>query len=83
MCFSLAWIAQFLIWLVIICGAIALLRLLVGFILPKLGVGGEILSFVAQALYIIMWVVICIAAIYFIFDLISCLGPSLSMPRMR
>jgi hypothetical protein len=38
-------------------------------------------SFVARALYIIMWMVICIAAVVFIFGLISCLAPS--MPRLR
>ena len=83
MCFSLAWLAQLLIWIIVICGVIALLRLLIAFVLPKLGVGGEILAFVAQAFWIIFWVVICCALVFFVFDLIACLGPSLHVPSMR
>jgi len=82
-CFSLELLKNFLIWLVIICGAIALIQLLIRFIRPRIvGPGGEILDFVISALWIVLWVVIAIAAIVFIFDLIACLGPSL-MPRLR
>lgn len=81
MCFSLQWVEQLLIWLVVICAVVALLRLLVSFVLPKLGLGAEVLAFIVRAVTIIMWAVICIAAIIFIFDLIACLAPS--MPRLR
>ena len=30
MCFSLVWLEQFLVWLIVICAVVALLRLLVG-----------------------------------------------------
>jgi hypothetical protein len=83
MCFSLAWLAQFLIWLVIICAVVALLRLLVSFVLPKLGWGAEIVAFVVAAIRIVIWAIILIALIIFIFDLIACLAPSLSFPRMH
>ena len=81
MCFSLQWLESFLVWLVIVCAVVALIRLLIGFIIPKLGVGAEVASVVVRALWIVMWAIICVALIYFIFDLIMCLGPSL--PRMR
>ena len=84
MCFGLEWFEHALIVLVIVCAAIALIRLLIAFILPKLGLGGEIVAFVVQAAYIIMWAVICIAAIYFIFSLIACLlGSGIGLPRLR
>jgi len=57
------------------------IRLLIAFVLPHLGLNAEVVSFVARALYIIMWMVICIAAVVFIFGLISCFAPS--VPRLR
>jgi hypothetical protein len=85
MCFGLEWFMHVLIMLVIVCGVIALLRLLVAFVLPRLGLGGEIVAFIVSAAYIVMWVVICIAAIYFIFSLVSCLIGSggAALPRLR
>ncbi len=81
MCFGLEWLKDILIWLVVICAVIALLRLLVSFVLPRLGFGAEILSFLVSAVTIVIWAIVCIAAIIFIFSLISCLGPS--MPRLH
>ncbi len=80
MCFSLQWLANLLIWIVIVCAVVALVRLLIAFVLPHLGIGAPILDFIIKALWIVLWAIICIAAIVFIFDLISCLGPS--MPRL-
>lgn len=79
MCFGLMWFQNLLIWLVVLCMVVALIRLLVNFILPKMGLDAEILAFIIQALSIVMWGAICIAAIYFIFSLIYCLAPRLSM----
>ena len=81
MCFSLAWLEQFLVWLVIICATVALLRLLVSFVIPRLGLDGAIVAVVVRAITIVIWAIVCIALIYFIFDLIMCLGPS--MPRLH
>lgn len=83
MCFGLQWFEQVLIWIVVVCAVVALLRLLITFILPKLGLGAEVLAFLVQAFTIVFWAVVCVAAIIFIFELISCLGPSMSLPRMR
>lgn len=40
MCFSLAWLEQLLIWLVIVCAVIGILKLIVPFVLTQLGAGG-------------------------------------------
>jgi hypothetical protein len=80
MCFSLAWFEAFLVWVVVICVVIALLRLLLRFVVPKLGVGAEIINFVTAAITIVIWGIIIIAAIYFIFGLISCFAGSLHFP---
>ena len=71
MCFSLAWIEQLLIWLVIVVAIVALLKLLLPFILNQLGVAGGIIM---QAINIVIWAVILIFVIYFVFALIACLG---------
>lgn len=76
MCFSLEWLKDLLVFLVIVCAVIALVMLLIRFVVPKLGVGGEIIAFVLAALRIILWAFVCIAAIYFIFALISCVSGS-------
>lgn len=84
MCFGLMWFESLLIWIIVICGVVALLKLLIAFVLPKLGVGGEVLAFIVQAITIIIWVVVCCFAVYVIFSLIACLlGGGLSMPRLH
>jgi hypothetical protein len=84
MCFGLAWFEQLLIWIVIVVAVVALLRLLVSFVLPKLGLAGEVVAFVIAAVRILIWAVICIFAIIFIFELISCLlGGGVGIPRIH
>jgi hypothetical protein len=83
MCFGLGLIESLLLWLVIVCAIIALLQLIVRFLVPRLGLAAEVVTFITGAAKIVMIAVICIAAIYFIFDLIYCLGPSMSLPRIR
>jgi hypothetical protein len=70
MCFSLLWFEQLLIYLVIICAAIAIIKLLIPFVLSQLGAGGNV---IAGAINIVMWAVIAIFVIYICFGLISCL----------
>ncbi len=83
-CFGIEWLEQLLIWIVIVCAVVALLKLLVSFVLPRIGLAGEIVSFVVAAVRIIIWAIICIFAIYFIFELISCvLGGGLGVPRLH
>jgi hypothetical protein len=79
MCFSLGWIEQVLIWLVVVCAIVAILKLLLPFVLSQLGVAGGVIT---GAINIVLWAVIAIFVIYFCFDLISCLG-GLSFPHAR
>jgi hypothetical protein len=84
MCFGLAWFEQVLIWIIVVCAIVALLKLLVGFVLPKLGLAGEVVAFLVAAFRIVIWAIICIVLVIFIFDLIACLLPSLGgFPRLR
>lgn len=69
-CFSLGWLEQLLIWLVIVCAVIGILKLIVPFVLAQLGAGGGVIM---QAINIVMWAVIAIFTIYVCFALISCL----------
>ena len=83
MCFGLSWLEAFLVWLVVICAVIAILRLLVMFVVPRLGLGAEVVSFVVRAITIVIWAIVLIACIYFVFDLLACFSPSLRMPGPR
>lgn len=80
MCFSLEWFKELLVWLVIICAVVAILRLLVPFVLAQIGSPGGVL---AQAINIVLWAVICIFVIYVVFDLVSCLIGAGGFPRLR
>ena len=75
-CFSLAFIENLLIWLVIIGAVVALLKLVLPLALGVLGTAGSV---VIQALNIVVWAIVAIAIIIFVFELISCLlgGPLL------
>lgn len=83
-CFTLAWFEQVCIWFVIVCAIIGLIRLLIPFLISKLG-GGD-LGILGQALNIVLWAVICIYVIYIVFALIGCLigmGGGLSLMPHR
>lgn len=69
MCFSIGWLEQLLVWLIIVCAVVAVLRLIVPWVAAQLGV-----PVIAQVLNIILWAVICIFVIYFVFALLACVG---------
>ena len=69
MCFSLGWLEQLLVWLVIVAAVIMILKLVVPWVASQLGI-----PIIAQVLGIILWAVIIIFVIYFCFALLSCLG---------
>jgi len=74
MCFSLAWIEQLLVWLVIVCAIIAILRLLLPWVAAQIG------GIIPAVINIVLWAVIAIFVIYFCFALMSCLaGPGLPL----
>jgi hypothetical protein len=83
MCFSWSWLENFLIWLVIICAVIALLRLLINFVVPKIGVGADVIAVIVQAITIVIWAIVCIAIIAFVFNLIACVLSGGGFPRLR
>jgi hypothetical protein len=76
MCFSLGWLEQLLIWLIVICAIIAVVRLLLPLAMAPFPI-------VIQILNIIMYAVIAIAVVILIFDLLGCLlgFPRLGLPR--
>lgn len=80
MCFSLQWLEQLLIWLVIVCAVVGILKLIIPFVLAQLGAGGGVIM---AAINIVMWAVIAIFVIYVCFALISCLvgGGGLAFPH--
>ena len=68
MCFSLPWLEQLLVWLVIVCAIVAIIRLLVPWITSMIG-----LPIVGQVINIILWAFLAIICIYIVFGLLSCL----------
>jgi len=85
-CFSLGWIAQLIIWLIIVLAVVAIVRLLVPFVLSKFGDPGGAGTLIVSILTIVMWALICIAVVTIVFDLLACLlgaGGGLHLPRSR
>lgn len=71
MCFSLAWFVSLLIWIVIVCGVVAVFRLVLPVVLGWLGIAGGL---VMQVLNILLAVVVIVTLILFLYDLVSCAG---------
>lgn len=67
MCFSIQWIEQLLVWLVIVCAIVAILRLLLPWVASQIG------GIIPAVINIVLWAVIAIFVIYFCFALIECL----------
>lgn len=78
MCFSLGWIENALIWLVIVGAVVAVIKLLLPYVFGQLGAPGTL---VMQALTIVMWAVVLIFVIVICFELLACLVGG--FPRLR
>jgi hypothetical protein len=82
MCFSLSWVENVLIWLVVVGAIIAIVRLFLPLALAQFGGAGTV---VMQVLNIIIWAFVLIAIIILAFELLSCLmgssGAGLSLRR--
>jgi uncharacterized membrane protein len=81
MCFSLAWLEQLVIWLIIVSAIIAVIKLVIPFLDSFTG-----MPIIGRILMIILWAVVAIAFVIIIFGLLSCvLGGSgtLGFPRIR
>jgi hypothetical protein len=76
-CFSLAWLEQLLVWLVLASAIIACLRLLIPWI------SSITFPIVGQVLGIILWAVVAIISIYIVFALLSCLVGGMHLPLPR
>jgi hypothetical protein len=70
MCFSLEWVGQLLIWLVVICAFIAIVRVLLPRIVGQLG---EPATLIMTIVNIVMWAAILIFIIIVLVNLFSCL----------
>jgi len=71
MCFSLEWVEQLLIWLVIVGAIVAILRLLIPWALSFFGFNpGPIM----QIINIVIGAIVVIFVIYFVFAMIACLS---------
>ncbi len=69
-CFSLGWFEQLLIWIVIVCAVVAILKIFIPWLFSLMGADtGPLLPILS----IVMWAIIAIFAIYIVFALISCL----------
>lgn len=75
MCFGMG-LEGFLIWLVWVVLAIAILGAILKFIVPKLPLGAELVQLIATILWWIIVAIIIIVGIKFAFDLFYCFAPS-------
>jgi hypothetical protein len=64
MCFSLGWLEQLCVYIVVIMAIWAIIKLLI----PMIGV-----PLIAQILNIVLWAIVAIMCIYIIFGFIGCL----------
>ena len=79
MCFSMPWLLQLCVWIVIAVALVSILRIVIPWIASWAGLPAPILAI----LNIVIWAIICIVALYIIFDLLSCLlGGGLGLPRL-
>jgi len=71
MCFSVEWIKEALIWLVIVLSVVAILRLLIPWVLGILGMPAA--GIVMQIINIFLFAIVAIYVIVFAFQVIGCL----------
>jgi hypothetical protein len=80
MCFSIAWLVQILIWLVVLSVVIALLRI---WVLPLLATTDPRIP---ATINIVIWAMVVIFVIYVVADLLMCAvggGMGVGLPRSR
>lgn len=77
MCFSLAWFLQWLIFLIVVCGIVAILRI---WVFPMLAATDPRIP---ATINIIIWIVVAICVIYACVELLACVSPGGPFPRVR
>jgi len=79
-CFSLGFLEQLIIWLIVVIAIVSVIKLLVPFLTGLIGI-----PIVGQIINIILWAVVAIMCVYIIFALLSCLlgmgGGLLHLPK--
>ena len=78
-CFSLGFLEQLIIWLIVVIAIVSVIKLLVPFLTGLIGI-----PIVGQVINIVLWAVVAIMCVYIIFALLSCLlgaGGGLHFPR--
>lgn len=81
MCFSLQWLGQVLVWLIVIGAVVAIIKLVLPLALGWLGGPGSIIVRIVE---IILWALVAIFVVWFAIDMIECLlsmGGGLHLPR--
>jgi len=73
MCFTMQWLMQLLILVVVVGAIIAILKIIIPWAVSKMGEFGEAVNILMQILTIVFWAIIIIVVIYIAFALISCL----------
>ena len=71
MCFSLLWLIQTLVWIVVVAAVVAILYLVVPYLLNMLGIASGI---VMQVIRIIIAAIIIIAVLWLFYDVVTCAG---------
>lgn len=70
MCFTLEWLENLLIWIIVIGATIGVLKLLIPWVFSFLGIPVGPLP---QIVNIIVFAIVAVAVIVFVFDLLGCL----------
>lgn len=81
-CFSLPFLRDLLVWLVVVGGIVLILRLIIPALMGLFNVpaGGTVI----QVLNIVCGIIVGVFVIYLVFDLLQCaLGGGLSLPALR
>ena len=68
-CFSMGWALNLCVWIIIVIALVSILRIVIPWIASWAGLPEPIMAIIN----IIIWAVICIAALYVIFELLSCI----------
>ncbi|MBR0879091.1 putative membrane protein [Bradyrhizobium barranii subsp. barranii] len=68
MCFTLAWLQQLIVWLIVIGAVVAIIKLLIPFLDGLTG-----MPIIGRILMIVLWAFVAIAVVVVIFGLLSCL----------
>lgn len=69
-CLSLGFLQNLLVWLVVVGGIYAIVKILLPYILGPLGAAGAVIT---QVLGVVMWIALALIVIYVVFALLGCL----------